>query len=58
MFAVAGAAFLLCVYLAFWALRSRTRTVSILLSRVVDVVFLVALTGMTAAAFIMIYTVW
>jgi hypothetical protein len=58
MLAVCAAAFLLCIYLIFWALRSRKTSVSVVLIKVVDGVFLLAITSMTIAAFIMIYTIW
>ena len=56
--AICSAAFLLCVYLIFWALRSHESSVSLVLIKVVDVVFLLAMTAMTLAAFLMIYTIW
>ena len=58
MLAVCAAAFLLCIYLIFWALRSHKASLSGALIRVVDGVFLLAMTLMTLAAFIMIYTIW
>lgn len=58
MLAVCAAAFLLCIYLIFWALRSRKTSVSVVLIKVIDGVFLLAITSMTIAAFIMIYTIW
>lgn len=56
--AVCAAAFLLCTYLIFWALRSRRAGLSHRLTRLIDAVFLAALSAMTAAAFLMIYTIW
>jgi hypothetical protein len=58
MLAVCAASFLLCIYLVFWALRVRRLSLGIVLIRVIDGVFLVAITSMTIAAFIMIYTIW
>ena len=58
MLAVCAAAFLSCIYLIFWALRSPASSVSVVLIKVVDAVFLLAMTSMTIAAFIMIYTIW
>lgn len=58
MLAVCAAAFLLCIYLIFWALRSHKVSRFEALIRVVDGVFLLAMTLMTLAAFIMIYTIW
>ena len=56
--AVCAAAFLLCIYLIFWALRSHEPSISQVLIKVVDGVFLLAMTSMTLAAFLMIYTIW
>ncbi len=56
--AVCAAAFLICIYLIFWALRTHGGGLSALLIRIVNGVFLVALTMMTAAAFVMVYTLW
>jgi uncharacterized membrane protein SpoIIM required for sporulation len=53
-----AAGFLFCIYLIFWALRSHNASLAEVLIRVVDVVFLLAITAMTIAAFIMIYTIW
>ena len=58
MLAVCAAAFLLCTYLIFWALRSRAARISAILLNVVDWVFLSAQTIMTIAGFIIIHTVW
>lgn len=58
MLAVCAAAFLLCIYLIFWALRSRKPSLSLVLIKVVDGVFLLAMTAMTIAAFIMVHTIW
>jgi hypothetical protein len=58
MLAMCAAAFLLCIYLIFWALRSSKPSLAQVLIKVVDVVFLAATTTMTVAAFIMIYTIW
>jgi len=58
MLAMCAAAFLLCVYLIFWALRAHETSLSALLIKVVDGLFLLAMTSMTVAAFIMIYTIW
>jgi len=58
MLAMCAAAFLFCLYLIFWALRSRKPSLASMLIKVVDAVFLLAITSMTIAAFIMIYTIW
>jgi hypothetical protein len=56
--AVCAGAFLLCIYLIFWALRSHKSALSAVLMKVVDGVFLFAMTAMTCSAFMMIYTLW
>lgn len=55
---VCAAAFLLCIYLIFWALRASNPGLSIALTKAVDALFLFALSAMTITAFIMIYTIW
>ena len=58
MLAVCAVAFLSCIFLIFWALRSRKTSISVVLIKVVDGMFLLALTSMAIAAFIMVYTIW
>ncbi len=58
MFAVCALLFLANCYLIFWALKTSKTSLANLLVSVLDVVFLVALTLMTGAAFVMVYTVW
>ena len=58
MFAVCSLLFLANCYLIFWALKTSKPALSNLLVSMLDVVFLVALTLMTGAAFVMVYTVW
>ena len=58
MLAVCAAAFLLCTYLIFWALRSRTNRISAVLLKVVDGVFLSALTTMAISGFVIVHTIW
>jgi hypothetical protein len=58
LFALCALLFLTCSYLIFWALRTQREEVARLFIKIVDVVFLVGLTLMTAAAFMMVYTVW
>ncbi|MGA7181122.1 MAG: hypothetical protein WBX11_16270 [Thiobacillaceae bacterium] len=58
MFGVCAAGFLGCIYLIFWALRSGKASISVVLIKAVEGVFLLAITAMTIAAFIMIYTIW
>lgn len=50
--------FLLCTYLIFFALRTRRTALARALENTADLLFLLALTGMVAAGFIMVYTVW
>ncbi len=58
LFAVCALLFLASTYLIFWALKTTKPGLANLLVHVLDVVFLVALTLMTCAAFVMVYTVW
>jgi hypothetical protein len=58
IFAICAAAFLVCIYLIFWALRSYKARVAITLIRLVDGLFLGTISVMTAATFVMIYTIW
>ncbi|MDD2609405.1 MAG: hypothetical protein PHX60_06860 [Giesbergeria sp.] len=58
IFALCAAGFLLCTYLIFWALRSKSDRTRLMLINVIDVLFLAAISSMTFAAFMMIYTIW
>ena len=58
LFALCAFFFLVCTYVIFTALRTRVKHRARTLIKVVDSVFLVALTLMTAAGFMMVYTVW
>lgn len=58
LFASCALLFLVCVYLIFAALRVRPPRIRALLLKLVDLVFLIALTLMTGAAFILVYTLW
>lgn len=58
MFGICAAAFLICIYLIFWALRSKVSTTFELLVKTIEGIFLLALTTMTTAAFFLIYTLW
>lgn len=58
LLAVSALMFLICAYSIFWALRSRYALLNQVLERLADVMFLMALTGMVASGFIMVYTVW
>src|SRR3954465_1085944 len=50
--------FLLCTYIIFFALRTHRNAVALALEKIADALFLLALTGMVASGFIMVYTVW
>ncbi len=58
LFALCALLFLTCTYLIFTALRTTRERVARVLIRILDTVFLVGLTLMTAAGFMMVYTVW
>jgi hypothetical protein len=58
LFTLCALLFLICIYLIFFALRIRKHPISKTLIKSVDIVFIVAMTLMTCAAFIMVYTVW
>jgi hypothetical protein len=58
LLAVCAATFLLCICLIFWALRSHKPSISDGLVKVVDGVFLSAMTAMTFSASMMICTIW
>lgn len=57
MLAISALFFLLCSYLIFFALRVAREDLAQRLERLVDALFLLALTGMVAAGFVMVYTV-
>ncbi len=52
---ICAAFFLLCTYLIFWALRSRHLERTRQLARVVDFVFLIALTTLVGVGFLLVY---
>lgn len=56
--AVSALLFLLCTYALFFALRTRQARLARRLEKLADVMFLLALTGMVGAGFVMVYTVW
>jgi hypothetical protein len=58
MFAVCALMFLICVYLIFSTLGFKNLALIKKMISLLDIIFLAAMTGMTLAAFIMIYTVW
>lgn len=55
---ICAALFLLSTYLIFWALRSRALGWSRWLARLVDTVFLVALTALVGVGFMMVYALF
>lgn len=55
---ICAALFLLSTYLIFWALRSRTLGRTRWLARLVDGVFLVALTTLVGVGFMMVYALF
>ncbi len=52
---VSAGAFLLCVYLIFWALKAPSAGLARSLTKAVDALFLAALSAMTIAGFISIH---
>jgi hypothetical protein len=58
LFALCALLFLVSTYLIFTTLRTKTPALAGVLVKIVDTVFLVGLTLMTAAGFMMVYTVW
>ena len=55
---VSALLFLLCTYAIFFALRTRKPRWAMALERLADTLFLLALTGMVASGFIMVYTLF
>ena len=58
MFAICALLFLICMYLIFTALRISKPSLVVQLIKLIDVLFLLAMTFMTLAGFVMVYTVW
>ncbi len=58
IFAICALVFLICMYLIFTALRINKPVWVEKLVKLIDVLFLLAMTGMTIAGFVMVYTVW
>lgn len=56
--ALSALLFLVCTYTIFLALRTKSPSLAAKLEKFVDALFSFALTGMVAAGFIMVYTVW
>jgi hypothetical protein len=55
--AVCPLLFLLCTYFVFWALRTKRQEIAGQLVKIADIFFAMALTGMVAAGFIMVYSI-
>jgi hypothetical protein len=58
IYALCGAIFVLCIYVIFWTLRTHAQDVPTWLIRTIDGLFLLGMTSMTVASFLLIYTVW
>jgi hypothetical protein len=58
LLALAALLFLLCTYLIFFALKTKSQAASTRLGQVVDAFFLIALTAMVVSGFIMVYSIW
>jgi len=56
IFGICAAVFLLCTNLIFWALRTRSEGRATLLTKLLEGLFLFALTSMIIATFYMFYT--
>lgn len=53
--AISALMFLLCTYAIFFTLRTKRESIALALEKVVDSLFLLALTGMVISGFIMVY---
>ena len=58
MFAICTLLFLVCMSLIFSAVRVRDEVLVAKLVKLIDGIFLVSMTCMTLAGFVMVYTVW
>ena len=58
IFAICALLFLICMYLVFTALRINNNSKLNKLVNVIDFLFLLAMTIMTLAGFVMVYTIW
>jgi hypothetical protein len=56
MFAACALLFLVCTHVIFWALRKHRASSRLI--RFIDAAFLVGLTLMTLAGFVLVYTIW
>jgi len=54
--AISALLFLICTYLIFFALRTASEALALRLERLVDVLFLLALSGMVGSGIVMVYT--
>ena len=57
LLAISALLFLLCTYAIFIGLRTKREALAALLEKIADALFLLALTGMVASGFIMVYAV-
>ena len=57
LLALSALLFLICIYVIFFALRTKKEPLAVLLEKVADALFLVGTSGMVASGFIMVYTV-
>ena len=55
--AISALMFLLCTYLIFFTLRIQQESLALTLEKVVDTIFLLALTGMVFSGFVMVYKI-
>lgn len=58
MLAICALLFLICMYLIFTALRINNNHMLNKLVNLIDFLFLLAMTMMTLAGFVMVYTIW
>lgn len=56
LLAISALLFLLCTYAIFIALRTKRESLASFLEKVADTLFLLALSGMVASGFVMVYT--
>lgn len=56
--ALSASLFMICIYTIFFALRTKHQALAIVLEKIADIIFLIALTGMVGAACIMVFTIW
>ena len=56
--AFSASLFLICIYTIFFALRTKHQALAMILEKIADAMFLIALTGLVGAACIMVLTIW